>query len=166
VKRALLLIAASAAVYAIATWWAAARLPESGVVAQVNMAGEVNRYTTRAGAITYFVGLGAFLLVLAVVVLSLCWWLPARFLNVPHKEYWRAPERASIVKQMIAWDVAVIFSMPLLALSFIPVNVALLSQDPAGVSALWILAPIGIWLLAMACYLIWMYARRYRPQPS
>jgi hypothetical protein len=43
------------------------------------------------------------------------------------------------------------------------INVALQSEDPGRTSALWILLPIGLWLFAMACYVIWMYARRYRP---
>jgi hypothetical protein len=165
-KRALLLIAASAAVYALASWWAISRLPETGVPEHVNMAGEVDKYTTRAGAIGLFVGLGGFLLLLAVGLVCLCWLLPVRFLNIPNKEYWTAPERAPVVKRMVAWDMAVIFSMPLLALSFIPVNIALQSQNPAGVSALWILMPIGVWLVAMTCYVIWMIARRYRPQSA
>jgi hypothetical protein len=166
VKRALLVIAASAAVYAIATWWAASQLPEDRVAMQINTAGEVNQYATRAGAISYFVGLGAFLLVLAIAAVCLCWWVPVRFLNFPNKKYWMTPERAPFIRRMVTWDAAVILSMPLLALSFIPVNVALLSQDPAGASELWILAPIGVWLAAMTCYVIWMYARRYRPRSS
>jgi hypothetical protein len=165
-KRALLLIAASAAVYGVATWWAIRRLPETGVPTHVNMAGDVDQYTTRAGAISYFVGLGGFPVVLAVGLVCLCWWLPVRFLNIPNKEYWKAPERAPVVRRMVAWDLAVIFSMPLLALSFIPVNIALQSDNPAGVSALWILVPIGVWLVAMTCYVIWMIARRYRPQSA
>ncbi len=164
-KRALFLIAASAAVYAIAVAWAASWLPETEVPMHVNTAGDVDRYASRAGAVNYFVGLGGFLLVLAVGLTCLCWWLPVRFLNIPHKEYWRAPERAPVLKKMVAWDMAVIFSMPLLALSFVPINVALQSENPAGVSALWILVPIGVWLLVMACYVVWIVTRRYRPHP-
>jgi hypothetical protein len=161
-KRALVLIAASAVVYVIAAWWSATQLPENGVAMQVNAAGEVNRYSTRSGAIGTFVGLGGFLLVLGVVVVCLCGLLPIRFLNIPKKDYWTTPERAPIVRQMIVWDMAVIVSMPLLALSFIPINVALMSEDPS-VSALWIIVPIGVWLIAMVGYTIWMVVRRYRP---
>jgi hypothetical protein len=38
--------------------------------------------------------------------------------------------------------------------------------DNPNVSALWIIVPIGVWLIAMACYLIWMVTRRYRPAAS
>jgi hypothetical protein len=165
-KRPLLLIAASAAVYFVATWWAVGRLPETGVPMHVNASGETDKFSTRAGAISYFAGLGGFLVVLAVGVVCLCWFVPVRFFNIPNKEYWTAPERAPVVKRMVAWDMAVIFSMPLLALGFIPVNIALQSGNPAGVSPLWILVPIGLWLIAMTCYVIWMIARRYRPQSA
>jgi hypothetical protein len=166
VRRALLLILASAVVYGVAAWWAAQRLPETGVPMHVNMAGEVDRYATRAGAVGYFLGLGGFLLLLAVALVCLCWWAPVRFLNIPNKEYWSAPERVPTVRRMIAWDTAVLLSMPLLALSFIPVNVALQSANPAGVSASWIVVPIVVMLLAMTSYVIWMIFRRYRPRSA
>lgn len=162
-KRALLLIAASAVVYIIAAGWSVTRLPDGEVAMQVNASGEVNRYATRAEAITYFIGLGGFLLVLALAAVCLSRWVPVRYLNVPNKAYWTTTERGPIAREMIVWDMAVILSMPLLALSFIPVNVALQSDNPAGVSALWILIPFGVWLIAMACYVIWMVTRRYRP---
>jgi energy-converting hydrogenase Eha subunit A len=96
----------------------------------------------------------------------MCRWVPVRFLNIPHKEYWITPERVQAVRKMIVWDVAVIFSMPLLALSFIPVNIALVGDAPGGVSAVWLIGPMGAWLIAMACYVIWMITRRYRPRPQ
>ena len=163
-KRALLLIAASAAVYAFVAWGAASRLPADDVAMHVNTAGEVDETASRAGAISFFGGLGVFLLVLAVAALCMVRWVPVRFLNVPHKEYWAAPERAETARQMLLWDCAVILSMPFLALSFIPINVALLSDNP-DTSGLWVVLPIAVWLLAMAAYMVWMYMRRYRPAP-
>jgi hypothetical protein len=165
VKRALFLIAASAAVYATAAWWAATRLPDHGVAMHIDRSGHVNQYGSRASAVTYFVGLGGVLLLLAVAVVCLCRWTPVRYLNIPNKDYWITPERAPIVRRMIVWDAAVIFSMPLLALSFIPVSIALETDNPAGVSALWTIGPIGILLVALAGYVIWMVVRRYRFQP-
>jgi hypothetical protein len=57
---------------------------------------------------------------------------------------------------MVAWDIALIFGMPLVAFSFLPVNIALLTEDSAGTPSLGLLVPIGIWLLGLTCYLIWM----------
>jgi hypothetical protein len=90
-KRALLLIAASAMVYALVAWWASTRLAAEGVAMHVNTAGEVDKYTSRDGAIEYLMGLGVFLLLLAVVLVCTCRWTPVRFLNVPHKDYWITP---------------------------------------------------------------------------
>jgi hypothetical protein len=162
-RRAVLLVTAAALVYGFVAWGAAARLPASNVAIHVNMAGQVDKFTSRAGAITYFVGIGAALLLIAVVALCLCRLVPMRFLNIPNKDYWNTPERAPTARQMMIWDIAVIFSMPFIALSFVPVSMALKSADPVGTSALWIVLPIGIWFLAMLCYVIWMVTRRYRP---
>jgi hypothetical protein len=164
-KRALLLVTAAAVVYVIVAWAAAARLPADNVAMHVNLAGQVDKSTSRAGAITYFVGIGAALLLLAVVALCVCRFVPTRFLSIPNKDYWMTPERTPTARQMMIGDAAVIFSMPFLALSFIPVNMALMSKDPTGASALWVVLPIGAWLLAMLCYVIWMVSRRYRPAP-
>jgi hypothetical protein len=115
-KRALLLITASAVVYAIAASWAAARLPENGVAMRVNTAGEVTEYTSRAGAIRYFIGLGGLMLVVAVVVVCVVCWIPVRRLSIPYKDYWISPERVAKVRQMIVWDTGLIFSVLLVAL--------------------------------------------------
>ena len=160
-KRALMLIAVSCAVYALVAWWAASQLPAGDIAMHVNTAGEVDKSTSRAGAITYFVGLGGFVMLLAIGVVCMCAFVPIRFLNIPNKDYWTAPERVPTVRKMLVWDAGVIFSMPFLALSFIPVNIVLLSENP-DTSALWIVAPIGLWLLAILCYTIWMVRRRYR----
>jgi hypothetical protein len=165
-KRALSLIAASAAVYAIAAWWAAAQLPDDRVPMHVNTAGQVDRYGSRASAISSFIGLGSVLLVLAVGCVFLCRFVPVKWLNIPHKEYWTDPQRTSAVRQMIVWDMAVFFGIPLLALSSVPINIALMSRNPAGVSALWIIGPIGVMVVALVGYAIWVVTRRYRPPAS
>jgi hypothetical protein len=165
-KRALLLVTAAAAVYLFVASAAAARLPADNVAMHVSMAGQVDKSTSRADAITYLAGVGAALLLLAVAALCVCRFVPTRFLSIPNKDYWTTSERTPTARQMMMWDAAVIFSMPFLALSFIPVNMALMSKDPTGASALWIVLPIGVWLLAMLCYVIWMVKRRYRPAPG
>ena len=78
------------------------------------------------------------MLVIAVVVTCVVWWIPLRRLSIPYKDYWMSPEHAAKVRQMIVWDAALIFSTALVALSFIPVNVALTTTDPEGTSALWL----------------------------
>jgi uncharacterized membrane protein len=162
VKRALALIGACAMVYAVVAAWVASQLPAEHVAMHVNKAGKVNQTASRAGAVTYFAGIWGALLLLAVGMLCLIRWTPMRWLNVPHKDYWATPERAPQTRQMMLWDGAVIFSLPFLALSFIPVNILLVTEDPDA-SGLWIIVPIGIWLLAMLGYVGWMATRRYRP---
>jgi hypothetical protein len=111
-KRALFLVIAAAAVYVFVAWGAAARLPAGNVAMHVNMAGQVDESTSRAGAITYFLGIRGALLLLAIAVLCICRFVPMGFLNIPNKDYWATPERAPTARQMILWDAAVVFSMP------------------------------------------------------
>lgn len=109
-KRALLMITASAVVYALAASWAAARLPQTGVAMRVNAAREVTEYASRTGVITYFIVLGGVILVVAVVVIYVLCWIPVRRLSLPYKDYWTSPEHAPKARQMIVWDAALIFS--------------------------------------------------------
>lgn len=162
-KRALLLIAVSAAVYAGAAWWAAARLPAHNVAIHVDTAGQVNKYTSHAGAVSMFIGLGGFLLGLAVVVVCVTRFTPTRWLNIPNKDYWITPEKEAVVRRMIVWDMAVIFSMPLVALAFIPIDISLTTTDPEGTSAFWIVIPISLLLLGIIGYAVFMTGYRYRP---
>ena len=164
-KRALLLIGAGAVVYALAVVWAAARLPQNGVVMHVNDAGEVTQIASRAGAITYFIGIGGLMAVIAVVVICVASRIPLRRLSIPYKEYWMSPERVAKVRQMIVWDAALMFGTLMVALSFIPVNISLTTTNPKGTSVAWRTVPSGLWLFALACYVIWMIFRRYRPAP-
>jgi hypothetical protein len=162
-KRALLLIAACAAVYAIAAGWAGARLPENDVAMHVNAAGEVTKYSSRSGAVTMFVALGGVVFVLALGMIGLTRWSPVRHLSIPNKSYWTTSDRAPVVREMMLWDISVLFGTALVALSFIPVDISLTTTNQEGTSAFWIVVPIGLWLVATAVYIIWMVTRRYRP---
>lgn len=86
-----------------------------------------------------------------------------RHMNIPHKVYWQAPEREPVVRAMVSWDTAVLLSMTLIALTSVPVDIALLSDNPHATSPLLLLVPVGILVVAMVCYLVWMVTRRYRP---
>ena len=164
--RALAMLAVSAAVYAAAMAWAAARLPEDGVALHVNTHGVVNSYGSRADALALFATLGLVLVGLAVVSIASVRWLPARMINVPNREYWADPSRLPGFRRMLSWDLAVLFSVPLLAFSYLPVDITLTTLDPVGHGQLWLLLAIGLMVLGMVSYVVWMVVRRDRPDDT
>jgi hypothetical protein len=65
---------------------------------------------------------------------------------------------------MLSWDLAVLFSMPLLAFSYLPVDITLTTLDPVGHEQLWFVAVIGVMVLGTLAYAAWMVVRHYRPE--
>lgn len=162
--RALALLLAGGAVFAAAVLWAASRLPIDGVAVHVDAHGAVNGYATRQQAIALFATIGVVLAGLAVVTVSAVRWLPVRLVNVPHKDYWSEPGRVPLLRSMLVWDVAVLFGLTLLGMSYLPVEVTLLTRDPAGHNQIWLPVVGGAMMLGLFAYIAWMVISRYRPE--
>jgi hypothetical protein len=161
--RALGLLLVSAAVFAATVIWAAARLPLHGVAVHVDAHGVVNGYESRAHVVVLFATIGVVLAGLGVVTVAAVRWLPVRLINVPHKDYWSEPQRLPLFRRMLVWDVAVLFSLPLLGLSYVPVEVTLLTLDPAGHNQIWLPVVVGVMMVGLFAYIAWMVIARYRP---
>jgi hypothetical protein len=160
--RSWALLAASAITYAAAVAWAASRLPTTGVALHVGTEG-VNRVGSRLEAVGGFVTLGVVLCGLAVLVLACVALVPVRWLNIPHPEYWRSAQRAPQLRRMLAWDMAVLFSMPILFAACVPVDVALTTANPAGYPSWLFLVPLVLLLVGMAVRIAMIVTVRYRP---
>ena len=161
--RALALLLVSTAVFAAAVIWAAARLPLDGVAVHVDAHGAVNGHASRAQAVALFATIGALLAGLGLVTVAAVRWLPVRLVSVPHKDHWSVPERLPLFRRMMVWDVAVLFSLPLLGLSYLPVEVTLLTLDPAGHNQIWLPLVVGAMMVGLFAYIAWMVIGRYRP---
>lgn len=161
--RALALLLVGGAVFAAAVTWAAAHLPMDGVAVHVDTHGTVNGYATRPQVIALFVTIGAVLAGLGVVMVAAVRWLPARLVSVPHKDYWSEPRRVPLLRSMLVWDVAVLFSLALVGMSYLPVEVTLLTHDPAGHNQVWLPVVVGAMMLGLFAYIAWMVIGRYRP---
>ena len=82
---------AMAGVYAAVTLWFARDLP-AHLATHFNAAGRPNGWQSRQEFINFSFAIG---LGVQVFVAALCYatrYLPARFVNLPHKEYWQRPE--------------------------------------------------------------------------
>src|ERR1700761_2686226 len=80
-RGSLTLLVASAIVYASAATFAALRLPRGPVALIVNAAGEVTRYTSRAGAVKDVAVLGLIIAGLGFAMLMVAQRIPVRWLR-------------------------------------------------------------------------------------
>lgn len=153
----------AAAVFAGGVAWAAGRLPVEGVAMHVDTNGAVNGYGSRVQAVALFVTVGAVLAGLGLASVTAVRWVPVRLVSMPRKEYWSEPTRLLLFRAMLVWDVAVLFSLPLLGLSYVPVEITLLTLDPAGHNQIWLPAVLGATMVGLFAYIAWMVIGRYRP---
>jgi len=68
--------------------------------------GNANGWMSRSTDLVFFGGLGVGLPLFFIVLSFLIGWVPERFVNLPHREYWLSPERraqtrAYVSRQMI-----------------------------------------------------------------
>ncbi|HNQ89784.1 MAG TPA: DUF1648 domain-containing protein [Verrucomicrobiota bacterium] len=140
--------------------WHYPRLPER-VASHFNAAGQADGWCTRSEYLaTWLWSLG-----LVAVLIPVLQWLmkviPARFINMPRRHYWLAPEREAATREaMSAWvfwlGVAMWVTMALLHHLTLRVNLG-----PERDLGSWPLVIVGANLAAMAVLIIGMY-RRFR----
>lgn len=167
VMRAWLVVAASGAVYALSVLWSATQLPASGVPLHFGADGSADRFGSRAEALMSSIVVGALMLAITVAVVLVSRHGPLDLINVPHKNYWTAPERIQAFRRMLAWDIARFMSLTITLLSIIPIGMVFaLRADPVGFSVVTIWLLLGPYLLGVALWAIWLARYRYRlPAP-
>jgi uncharacterized membrane protein len=67
-------------------------LPER-VASHFGIDGQPNGWMSRDGEIDFMLGFGLFIPVFIVVMMASTGWIPVSFVNLPHRDYWFAPER-------------------------------------------------------------------------
>jgi hypothetical protein len=163
VMRAWLVVAASGAVYALSVLWSAMQLPASGIPLHFGVDGSADRFGSRAEALTSSIVFGALMFAVTVAVVLVSRHAPVDLINVPHKNYWTAPERIQAFRRMLAWDIALFMSVTMTLLSIIPIGTVLaLRAEPVGFSAVTIWLVLGPYLLGVALWAIWLARYRYR----
>jgi uncharacterized membrane protein len=100
-----LLLALPCAGYLLFVAGSAPLLPER-VAMHFNAGGQADNWMSRSHIVIFWETLGVVMPVFFMVSALLTGWIPARFVNLPHREHWLAPERktqtvAYISRQMI-----------------------------------------------------------------
>jgi uncharacterized membrane protein len=80
--------------------WYYPRLPQQ-VPLHFNWAGQPDGWGSKGELLGVSLGLLGFVAVLLSVGLCLVLYLPARLINMPHRDYWLAPERAEVTRRML-----------------------------------------------------------------
>jgi len=173
VRRVLVIVVAVLAVAALAQaawWWP--QLPER-VASHFDMADRVNGWMSRTGFLAVTVVLQVLIAGLFLGLPLLIERLPDALINVPHKDYWLAPERRrSTLAHMSAGLMAVGCATLLLLLVIFQGIFALnasLARGGAGDGTpvlelpVPFLALMGLYLAAVAGCLVWMLGRFRKP---
>ena len=64
--------------------------------------GEANGWMSRSADLVFFGGLGVGLPLFFIILSLMTGWVPARFVNLPHREYWLSPERRAQTRAYIS----------------------------------------------------------------
>ncbi len=161
--RGWLVVAVGAALYAGAVVWMAGQLPPTGVPVHFDASGTPDRFGSRAEAVGSAATAGAVVAAIAVAALALVRWAPVRLLNVPHREYWTAPERVDRFRRMVGRDLALLLGGTLALLSLLPIGTVLATRaDPVALPGLLAWALAG-YLVAVGLWALWVVRYRYRP---
>lgn len=138
--------------FALSLVWSYGQLPAQ-VATHFNAAGQANDWMSREMHLTCMAAIGLGLPILMVGVFYAIRWLPMAIVNMPHREYWLAPERrlatSAVLLQFGLWF-ASFESLFFLAIHILVVQAN--RAQPATLSnAVWILlvaflAFVGVWL--------------------
>jgi uncharacterized membrane protein len=135
------------------------------VASHFDGSGAANGYTTRTGYLTLMlvmlVGVPGVMMSMRAMLRR----IPARFINLPHREYWLAPERREASIDYIAASMTR-FGWALIAfLAFVHWRVVEANRlQPPHLSAAWFVPALVVFMLAVV-YSVWALYQRF-PKPS
>jgi uncharacterized membrane protein len=87
---------------------------------------------------------------------------PIGALNVPNPRYWKAPVNEQRLRMMVVQDLNHIFTGAVLLVTVLVVGAAASAADGSGRLSWIIPTGIGMFLVGMVAYVVWVFARRYR----
>jgi uncharacterized membrane protein len=156
------LFAVPPAVFGMQVWVYRDRLP-SRMATHFDFAGRPDGWMSRDAFFAFYLGMLVFMTALFCGIGAILRRVPTRMVNVPHREYWLAPERREAT---IAYVSAMTGRLGLLVLTFlVAVHELVLRANVAGrnLAAVPMWIGLGALLAAVAVWLIRFYRRFRRP---
>lgn len=143
--------------------WLYPQLPER-VATKFGGGGQPVAWSTRAGFLTaHLVGFSLTALLMLGLRFALPW-IPAALINLPHREYWLAPERVGYTRQLVG-DMLLGLGSGLLAFLTAMGHLTMranLTPEPRLSPAFPVL--VGVYLAAMLGFVVWMFLRFRTPR--
>lgn len=142
--------------------WLYPQLPDR-IATKFGTAGTAIGWSSRSGWLTVQLFSLGLLTALMVGLRFGLRWIPSSLINVPHREYWLAPERleqsCALIGDLILWLGLAMLAF-LTALQHLTLR-ANLAAEPRMAAAFWFV--LGLYLAAMAAGIVWLYRRFRRP---
>lgn len=133
--------------------WLYPRLPAQ-VATKFDVAGVATRWSSKEGFLALHVGLLCLLIGLALAGRFLVPLIPARLVNVPHRDYWLAPERREFTQRRMGELVLGICAVNLVfvaTLTHLTLRANLAASPALGREPLYLL---GAFLVALAALIV------------
>lgn len=165
-NRTLLLLAGYGVLVVVAAAdlaWLYPQLPER-VATKFGAGGEAARWSSRSTWLTVHAFTLGFTVLLMIGLRFLLPLIPASLINIPHRDYWLAPERSDSTRSLVG-DVVLGFGLLILAflvaLQHLLLEANVKPVPRTGPGVWWAL---GLYLAAMAAGVVWLYVRFRRPR--
>ena len=158
-RTPLLILAVLMAVMLGLLFFEAARLPET-VATHFDGAGRPNGWMKRSSHLIFSAVFGFTFPLLPLALSLAAFRLPARFINLPHRDYWLAPERRPethrwLVRQML-WLACLLATLHVMIQGLI---VAANAQTPPHLATPMVLVLLGGFLAGLATWLMILWRR-------
>lgn len=160
------LLGLASALFVTSLVYAAGQLPER-LATHFDWSGHPNGWMSREAYLALMAGVG---FGFSLLLMSLCWatcFLPASMVNLPHREYWLAPERREETARYFGWHSLWLGAA---AMGFITgvnlLTVAANRQPSAHLSNPAVFCLAGAFVLATALWVLALYRRFRIPAPK
>ncbi|WP_369056516.1 DUF1648 domain-containing protein [Kineococcus terrestris] len=156
---------ASVVLFAGTVALSAALLPER-VPLHFGAAGDVDRWGTRAQALTFDVLVGGGVVALLAVLVRTVHRVPLEWVDVPHKDVWSAPEHEPELRRRIREDLAEFGAATVLLLAVVVLATLHAARTGSGQLPWWAVAAFALYLAYAVLFGVRNVRTRYRPPPG
>lgn len=149
--------AGSAVALAGVLGWAATVLPDT-VASHFGADGRADGWSSRPAFLLTMAGVGAFLLLMPLVV-RLAMRLAPGMVNVPHPEYWLAPEHREEMATRTTRELRAFTALTVLLLTVTTWQSVIATTEGTGLPVPWV--PIALYLVAVLVWLVRLYRHTF-----
>lgn len=157
----------SLVLYALVVGYAWLTLPAHDVPLHFGADGAADRFGSRQETLVFLIvlGIGMTALLGGLAHAVDRGRLPMSLVNIPHKEYWTRSSMQALARRMVAEDLYLVGAATLALLAATGLVIVEAATSPTATATFypWGAVAVGAYCLLLVGWMIWAYARRYRP---